>query len=119
MELLQAAGVPAGVMLRAADLPAWEYYAQRRAFRAETHPHGKEPYVLENVQIHCDRTVEPPPGQAPLLGEQTFEIAAELLGLDDAQVRALIARGVLEAADLTTDAANAAAVTNATTQATG
>jgi crotonobetainyl-CoA:carnitine CoA-transferase CaiB-like acyl-CoA transferase len=98
MERLQAAGVPAGAMLRAAELPAWGYYAERRAFRVETHPYGKEPYVLENVQLHCDRTVDPPLGQAPLLGEQTFEIAAELLGLDDARIRALIARGVLEAA---------------------
>jgi crotonobetainyl-CoA:carnitine CoA-transferase CaiB-like acyl-CoA transferase len=97
MERLQEAGVPAGAMLRAADLPAWGYYAQRRAFRGETHPYGEEPYVMENVQVHGDHPVEPPLGQAPLLGEQTFEIAAELLGLDDAGVRALIARGVLEA----------------------
>ena len=40
----------------------------------------------------------PPAVQAPLLGEHTFEIAAELLGLDAEQVRVLIARGVLEAA---------------------
>jgi len=96
MELLQAAGVPAGAMLRAVDLPAWEYYAQRRAFRSETHPYGQEPYLLENVQIHAERTVDPPLGQAPLLGEQTVEIAAELLGLGNAQVSELIARGVLE-----------------------
>jgi hypothetical protein len=54
---------------------------------------------MEDVQIHGDRTVAPPLVQAPLLGEQTFEIAAELLGLDTEQVRALIARGVLEAAE--------------------
>jgi crotonobetainyl-CoA:carnitine CoA-transferase CaiB-like acyl-CoA transferase len=98
MERLQAAGVPAGAMLRAVDLPAWGYYAQRRAFRAESHPYGKETYVMENVQIHSDTTVDPPLGQAPLLGEQTYQVAVELLGLDEARVQALIARGVLEAA---------------------
>ncbi|HXT92503.1 MAG TPA: CoA transferase, partial [Trebonia sp.] len=97
MELLQAAGVPAGAMLRAVDLPTWGYYRKRRSFREEIHPHGKEPYLMEDVQIHGDRTVAPPLVQAPLLGEQTFEIAAELLGLDEEQVKALVARGVLEA----------------------
>jgi crotonobetainyl-CoA:carnitine CoA-transferase CaiB-like acyl-CoA transferase len=96
MELLQAVGVPAGAMLRAADVAEWDYYVRRRAFREETHPHGQEPYMMENVQIHAEHTVDPPLGQAPLLGEQTFEVAAELLGLGNDQVRALIARGVLE-----------------------
>jgi crotonobetainyl-CoA:carnitine CoA-transferase CaiB-like acyl-CoA transferase len=99
MELLQAAGVPAGAMLRAVDLPTWGYYRKRRSFREETHPHGREPYLMEDVQIHGDRTVAPPLVQAPLLGEQTFEVAAELLGLDEEQVRALVTRGVLEAAN--------------------
>ena len=104
MELLQAAGVPAGAMLRAVDLPAWGYYVDRHAFREENHPHGREPYLMEDVQIHGDRTVAPPAVQAPLLGEQTFEIAADLLGLDAEQVRVLIARGVLETADTGTAA---------------
>ena len=96
MELLQAAGVPAGAMLRAADVPEWDYYLRRRAFRAEMHPHGQEPYLMENVQIHSERTVDPPLRHAPLLGEQTLEIAADLLGLGSDQISALIARGVLE-----------------------
>jgi crotonobetainyl-CoA:carnitine CoA-transferase CaiB-like acyl-CoA transferase len=96
MELLQAAGVPAGAALRAADVPGWGYYVERRAFREELHPHSTEPFVLENVQIHSDRIADPPIGQAPLLGEQTREIATELLGVRDAEVDELIARGVLE-----------------------
>jgi crotonobetainyl-CoA:carnitine CoA-transferase CaiB-like acyl-CoA transferase len=96
MAELQAAGVPAGAMLRAIDMPAWSYYRQRRAFREETHPYGAEPYVLENVQIHAGRVAEPPLGPAPLLGEQTHQIAAELLGLDAPAVDDLARRGVLE-----------------------
>ena len=95
---LQAAGVPAGAMLRAIDLPAWGYFRQRRAFREERHPYGTEPYVLENVQIHAAHVAEPPLRPAPLLGEQTYQIARELLGLDTAQTDDLVRRGVLEVA---------------------
>jgi crotonobetainyl-CoA:carnitine CoA-transferase CaiB-like acyl-CoA transferase len=98
MQELQSAGVPAGAMLRAIDMPAWGYYRQRRAFREETHPYGTEPWVLENVQIHSERVAEPPLVPAPLLGEQTYQIAEELLGLDTTQTDDLVRRGVLEIA---------------------
>jgi crotonobetainyl-CoA:carnitine CoA-transferase CaiB-like acyl-CoA transferase len=98
MELLQAAGVPAGAVFHAADLPDWEYYLARRAFREELHPHGAEPFILENVQVHAERIADPPLRQAPLLGEQTREIARDLLGLTDTEIDDLIARGVLETA---------------------
>ncbi|MDR3661779.1 MAG: CoA transferase, partial [Mycobacterium sp.] len=96
MEQLQAAGVPAGAVLHAAQVPEWDFYVQRRAFREELHPHGTAPFMMENVQIHSDLIADPPLGQAPLLGEQTREIAAELLGLDHDRIDDLIARGVLE-----------------------
>jgi crotonobetainyl-CoA:carnitine CoA-transferase CaiB-like acyl-CoA transferase len=98
MEELQSAGVPAGAMLRAIDMPAWAYYRQRRAFREEIHPYGTEPWVMENVQIHAERVADPPLMPAPLLGEQTYQIAEELLGLDAAQTDDLVRRGVLEIA---------------------
>ncbi|MED5812318.1 CoA transferase [Mycolicibacterium sp. 050232] len=96
MELLQAAGVPAGAALRAAEVAEWDYYVQRRAFREELHPHADEPFTMENVQIHSERIADPPLLQAPLLGEQTREIATELLAMDEADIDALIAAGVLE-----------------------
>ncbi len=96
MERLQAAGVPAGAMMRAADLPGWDYYLARRAFRQEVHPHGQEPYIMEDTQVHDEHTAAPPLRPAPLLGEQTAEIAATLLGLGAAEVAALVGRGVLE-----------------------
>jgi crotonobetainyl-CoA:carnitine CoA-transferase CaiB-like acyl-CoA transferase len=77
-------------------VPGWDYYIDRRAFREELHPHGREPYILENVQIHSDRIADPPLGQAPLLGEQTREVAAELLGCSHDEIDDLISRGVLE-----------------------
>ncbi|MCV7282141.1 CoA transferase [Mycolicibacterium flavescens] len=96
MERLQAAGVPAGAVLHADELPSFGYYEQRRAFREELHPHGTVPFRMENVQVHCDHVADPPLGQAPLLGEQTVEIAAELLGLDPGEIADLCAQGVLE-----------------------
>ncbi|KHO27272.1 CoA-transferase [Mycolicibacterium setense] len=96
MDLLQAAGVPAGAVLRAVEVAEWDYYVQRRAFREELHPYADEPFTMENVQIHSDRIADPPLLQAPLLGEQTREIAAELLDMDEAGIDELIAAGVFE-----------------------
>jgi crotonobetainyl-CoA:carnitine CoA-transferase CaiB-like acyl-CoA transferase len=105
MEKLQTASVPAGAMLRAVDLPAWGYYRQRRAFRSEIHPRAAEPWVMENVQIHAEGVAEPPLVPAPLLGEQTYQIAEELLGLATAQADDLVQRGVLEIAPRSRDTA--------------
>lgn len=100
MERLQAAGVPAGAVLRASEVPEWEYYVERRDFRDELHPYAPSPFVMENVQIHATRVADPPLGQAPMLGEQTREIATELLGLSADQTETLIADGILETMDL-------------------
>ncbi|WP_422741987.1 CoA transferase [Mycobacterium sp. WMMD1722] len=96
MTTLQAAGVPAGAVLHPAEVPAWEYFVARRDFREELHPHAAAPFTLENVVFHSEHVPDPPLGQAPLLGEQTAEIAAELLGIGAAEVAMLIERGVLE-----------------------
>lgn len=100
MEKLQAAGVPAGAVMHADELPSWSYYEQRRSFREELHPHGDVPFTMENVQIHCDHVADPPLRQAPLIGEQTAEIAAELLGLNATEIEALHSRGVFETTDV-------------------
>ena len=68
MELLQAAGVPAGAMLRADDLLRWEYHRARRSFRQEIHPHGAEPYVMENIQLHDEYTASPARGAGAAAG---------------------------------------------------
>lgn len=97
MELLQSAGVRAAAMLRGSELPEWEYYRARHAFRSETHPFGAEPFTLENVQVHAEHVAEPPLGQAPLLGEHTEEIIAAL-GLSGDEISDLFDRGVLQSA---------------------
>ncbi len=102
MEKLQAAGVPAGAVMHADELPSWGYYEQRRSFREELHPHADVPFTMENVQINCDHVADPPLRQAPLIGEQTAEIAAELLGLNPTEIEALHSRGVLETTSVDT-----------------
>jgi crotonobetainyl-CoA:carnitine CoA-transferase CaiB-like acyl-CoA transferase len=95
-EEFQSAGVPAGAMLRAIELPGWGYYRQRRAFREEVHPFGNGPWMMENVQVQAAGVADPPEGPAPLLGEHTYQVAAELLGLNTAQIDDLVGRGILE-----------------------
>lgn len=94
---LQAAGVPAGPMLHPDEIPSWEVFVARRAFRDELHPHAATPFTLENVVFHAERVPDPPLRQAPLRGEHTEEVATELLGLDADEVAELVRRGVLEA----------------------
>lgn len=96
MEQLQDAGVPAGAVLHPEELPGWSHYVQRRAFREELHPHAEAAFTLENVQVHCDHVADPPLVPAPLLGEQTAEIASELLGLSATRIDELHGQGVLE-----------------------
>jgi crotonobetainyl-CoA:carnitine CoA-transferase CaiB-like acyl-CoA transferase len=96
MDSLQNAGVPAGKMLRAIELPDWGYYQERRDFREERHTDMVEASFYENSQVGSSRIAQPPMIQAPHLGEQTYEIAADLLGLDHDAVESLIARGALE-----------------------
>jgi crotonobetainyl-CoA:carnitine CoA-transferase CaiB-like acyl-CoA transferase len=96
MEILQAAGVPAARMLRAADLPGFAYYKDRRAFRAEAHPHMDETVVAERLPVRGGRIGEPANRPAPVMGEHTAEVVRDWLGLDEIEIARLITAGVLE-----------------------
>jgi crotonobetainyl-CoA:carnitine CoA-transferase CaiB-like acyl-CoA transferase len=98
MELLQAAGVPAGAMLRVAELPAFPYYEQRRVFLTTRHPQLAEDLVLENAPVRSLHLPDPPDRPAPLLGEHTEEIARDRLGLSPAEISALVEARVLQPA---------------------
>ena len=96
MEELQAAGVPAGRMLRVGDLPEFGYYRERRLFRTEAHPHLDEEVVAERFAARSESLGEPPDRPAPVMGEHTAEVARDWLGLEAAEIARLIAAGVLE-----------------------
>ena len=101
MEHLQAAGVPAGAMLRVSELPEFEYFRHREFFRLLHQAHLDEPVVVDFAPVRSERLADPPLGSAPAMGEQTIEIVKELLGLSDDEIQCLIDSKVLETAELT------------------
>ena len=96
MEALQAAGVPAGAMLRVSELPEFDYYVERGSFRGVIHPHRSEPHFAETAPVRSQRMPDPPEIPAPLPGEHTEEVVREILGFDHARIQELIANGALE-----------------------
>ncbi|MGI4940734.1 MAG: CaiB/BaiF CoA transferase family protein [Janthinobacterium lividum] len=96
METLQAAGVPAGAMLRVIELPTFPYYAERGLFQAVTHPHLANPLMLETAPVHAGRLLDPEQRPAPLMGEQTDEILRLRLGLSHDEIERLAVIKVIE-----------------------
>ena len=96
MQELQAASVPAGAMLRVSELPEFDYFRKRRLFREVSHPHLADPYWVETAPIASQRLADPPEVPAPLMGQHSTEIAADVLGLSPDEIARLIEAGVLE-----------------------
>lgn len=96
MDMLQAAAIPAGAMLRVSELPTFDYYSERRFFRTAVHPHLDEPFTVEDAPVVAGRLRNPPDRPAPLLGEHTAEVVREKLGLADADISDLLEAGILE-----------------------
>jgi crotonobetainyl-CoA:carnitine CoA-transferase CaiB-like acyl-CoA transferase len=94
METLQAAGVPAGAMLRVAELPDFPYFKERRFFRPAHHPHIAQPFLLEAAPVLSTHLPDPPDLPAPLMGEHTAEIMQDWLGLSPEEVALLATNGV-------------------------
>lgn len=96
MDILQESGVPAAQMLRVAELPEFTSFAARGVFREATHPYLAEPFHTEARMALGEALAPPPEAAAPLAGEQTAEVLRDWLGLDPAEIDALIAIGTLE-----------------------
>ena len=94
-EALQAAGVPAGPMLTGAEQIEHPHYVARGFPRwLEQQDIGR--ICFEGPGFRATGMADVVTKQAPRLGEHTREIAADLLGLADAEIDALLADGVLE-----------------------
>jgi crotonobetainyl-CoA:carnitine CoA-transferase CaiB-like acyl-CoA transferase len=94
-ERLQAAGVAAGAVARAQDLFADPQLAHRGFFRRLNHVEIGEHAVL--TQTFRISGMEPGPFiAAPLLGEHTYQICTDVLGMDADEIAALAAEGVFE-----------------------
>lgn len=89
MDLLQAAGVPAGAMLRVVELPGQPQFQALGTFRGARHPRIDGEV---HVEAAVARSALPPPEQrpAPIVGEHSAEILREWLGLAEAEIAGLI-----------------------------
>ncbi len=94
MEILQAAGVRAGMVNRLGDLFSDPQLAHRQTWRELAHPelerfhYEAPPFILSQTPA----VLRP----SPLLGEHNREVYRGILGLSDSDIERLIAHGVIE-----------------------
>jgi benzylsuccinate CoA-transferase BbsF subunit len=94
LEALQGAGVPAGLVLAASEVLADRHLKERGYFVYLDHPEaGVRAY--DGSGFHLSRTPSEPRKAAPLLGEDTFDIATDILGLSGDEICELMAEQVL------------------------
>ena len=94
VDTLQSAGVPAGLVQRSSDLLADPQYAHRQFYRYMDHPEmGHIPYAGHQYRIQgYDNGPQAP---APCLGEHTFEILSDVIGLTAEEIAAGMAGGYI------------------------
>lgn len=94
MDLLQSAGVPAGMVQRSSDHQHDPQLLHRRFFRTMEHAEmGEVPY--EGHQFRIAGYDNGPRTPAPCLGEHSIEILQEVLGYDDDELGRIAASGAL------------------------
>jgi crotonobetainyl-CoA:carnitine CoA-transferase CaiB-like acyl-CoA transferase len=92
MHLLQAAGVPAGMVQRSSDHMQDPQLAHREFFRRLQHPEmGEVPY--EGHAYKIAGYDNGPRFPAPCLGEHTYQVLSEVLGLSDDEVAETMGSG--------------------------
>jgi crotonobetainyl-CoA:carnitine CoA-transferase CaiB-like acyl-CoA transferase len=98
MDQLQTAGVPAAVVHRPVDLLGDPQLDHHGFVRMLLQP-GWDPLFVEGDCFRSDIVPPAPLEPAPLHGEHTREVGAELLGLSDEELDRLVLAGVLEVPD--------------------
>lgn len=93
---LQAAGIAAAPMLRLAELPDFPHFQGRGFYRVEDHPWLQEKVTGDAYVVRTADLPAPPLRPAPLSGEQSEEVIADWLGIDEAGIAALKESTVLE-----------------------
>jgi crotonobetainyl-CoA:carnitine CoA-transferase CaiB-like acyl-CoA transferase len=94
-DILQRAGVPAGFMMYASEMPDDPHLRARGYLQAVDQP-GVGAMTFEGPAFHATSIADPIVAPAPGLGEHTREICRTLLGIDDTEISRLVAAGVLE-----------------------
>ena len=95
MERCQAAGVPAGVVQNFHELFGDPQLRHRRHFVYLDHPEMGVHATDSNCFILSESPAEYR-RPAPLLGQHTRQVCAELLGMEESEIAELEAQGVLE-----------------------
>jgi benzylsuccinate CoA-transferase BbsF subunit len=94
-DALADVGVAAGVVYRAGDLFADAQLAHRRTFRRLTHPElGAHAVVAPAFRL--EGVDAGPRRPFPSLGEHTFEICTDLLGMDEDELAEYLVAGAFE-----------------------
>ncbi|WP_207839741.1 CaiB/BaiF CoA transferase family protein [Williamsia soli] len=98
MAQLQSAGIPAGVMHRLPELLEDPQLTARDAYRRLDHELLPSGLPAATRVARFRRIPDPPMRQAPLAGQQSRQICADVLGLDGGAIDELIDSGVLQVA---------------------
>ncbi|MBL7621925.1 CaiB/BaiF CoA-transferase family protein, partial [Frankia sp. AgB1.8] len=98
MTKLQAAGVPAGVMLRLPEELTDPQLVERESFATLRHDALPVPMPANARVARFSSIPDPDLSPAPFQGEHTREICASVLGLADDQIDELVHAGVLQPA---------------------
>jgi len=94
MLTLQAVGVPAGKVARSSDLLQDPQYTEREFYRYIDHPEmGRVPYAGHQYRISDYNNG--PRAHAPCLGQHSFEVLSEWIGLDDDAIADAYASGAI------------------------
>lgn len=96
MTLLQAAGVPAGCMLRVSDVKSFNYVVQRGLLREERHPALPEAVTSEALQAHGAAVRAAPMRPASLAGQDSDAVLVDWLEASQGDVDDLVACGAVE-----------------------
>ena len=95
MNMMQSAGVPAGVVQNAEDLFNDPQLKHRKHFEALDHPEIGS-YHIATSAFKLSKCQNRPTSPAPLFGEHTEMVLKEFLGMSDDEIADLVIEGVLE-----------------------
>lgn len=95
-DTLQHAGIAAGTLRRIHELPDDPHLKARDFFRINEQPGLEAPLLTENGPASKSFLPNPEIKPAPFVGQHTRPLVKGILGLDDAEIDALIASGDLE-----------------------
>lgn len=95
MHQLQAAGVPAGAVLKGSQLVADPHLAARNWWDRVTMPEVGREYAYVGTPWSLGASPRPPGTPAPPIGEHNEYVLGELLGLSGSEIADLAAQGII------------------------